>query len=103
MGIAKPILVVDDIATSPSHVSAELRIGGRHGRVVVGVSVPGLLVFEQIPELLAWNTPAEDAVMDLLVRAHSGGEAEPRQARPRDCRRRSPLGDVDQGLKLADR
>jgi hypothetical protein len=72
MDIAEPIPVVDHIATSSGHVSAELRIGDRHERAEVGVSIPGLLIFEQIPDMLACSTSAQNAVMDLINRAHSG-------------------------------
>lgn len=72
MDFVKPILTIDCIETCSEHVYAELRIGDRHERVQLGLSVPGLLAFEHLPEILAYNTPAQNAVIDLMGRAHRG-------------------------------
>jgi len=72
MDLASPILTVDCIETSPDHISAELRIGDRHERIQLGLAIPGLLAFEDMPKLLDCNTFARDAVISLMTRSHRG-------------------------------
>lgn len=67
MDLASPILAVDSIETSPDHISAELRIGDRYERIQLGLAMPGLLAFEDMPKILDCNTLARDAVINLMT------------------------------------
>ena len=72
MTLEHPILVVDHIETSSDHASADLRIGDRRERCQRGMSAPGLVEFEHLPDALANLPQAQNAVIDLVSRAHHG-------------------------------
>ena len=67
-----PILVVDRIETSSEHASGELQIGDHRERVQLGMSIPGLIEFEHLPDVLGRIPQARNAVIDLVTRVHRG-------------------------------
>lgn len=72
MSLSHPILAIESIETGDQQVSAELRIGPRRKQIVLGFSIPGLVEFKRMPDMLESIPRALQAVLDVLSRAYRG-------------------------------
>lgn len=69
---SKPLLVVDRIERSSERISVHLRLGGRPVRVEIGLEVPGLFAYEQVPDVIDRHLSARKAMLELVARTERG-------------------------------